>query len=177
MYRHLEVRRNLSMKTTTRMLKFVAVLMLSFVIAACGGGGTTAGGNAGGGAASGGGAATLEIGSAGENLAFEPATLTASAGQQVTVNFKNNSAVQQHNWVLVNGGEDVAKPIADGGLTAGADADYLPADQANVIAHTEVLDGNESGSVSFTAPAAGTYLFICTVPGHYPLMQGTLTVN
>jgi azurin len=95
----------------------------------------------------------------------------------VTVDFTNNSAVQQHNWVLVNGGEAEAQAIADAGLTAGLASQYLPADKANVLANTEVLDGGESGEVTFTAPTAGSYLYICTVPGHYPLMQGTLTVN
>ena len=93
------------------------------------------------------------------------------------MNFTNNSAVQQHNWVLVNGGEAEAQAVADGGLTAGLEADYLPADKANVLANTDVLDGGATDDVTFTAPAAGSYLYICTVPGHYPLMQGTLTVN
>lgn len=162
------------MKTNTRMLLVAALLGLSLLLTACGGGGGNAGGgNAGGGA----GAATIDVGSDGENLAFDKTTLTATAGQQVTVNFKNNSAAQQHNWVLVSGGEDVAKPVADAGLTAGAGANYLPADNATIVANTNLLDPGSTGNVTFTAPAAGTYLYICTVPGHYPLMQGTLTVN
>lgn len=162
------------MKTNLRMLLFAVLLGVSLVLSACGGGS--------GGAASGGGTAAagplaIDISSDGENLAFDKTTLTAAPGQQVTVNFKNTSAAQQHNWVLVKGGETEAAAIANAGLTAGLAADYLPADQANIIAHTKVLNGGESGSVSFTAPAAGTYLYICTVPGHYPLMQGTLTVQ
>ncbi len=169
------------MKTNLRMLMLAALMAISLALTACGnnnagGGGTTGGGTTGGGTA-GGGATALEIGSDGENLAFDKTTLTASAGQQVTVSFTNNSAVQQHNWVLVNGGEAEAQAVADAGLTAGLEADYLPADKANVIANTEVLDGGGTGEASFTAPAAGSYLYICTVPGHYPLMQGTLTVT
>lgn len=165
------------MKMYLRRLAAMVVLGLSLLLAACGGGGNAGGGGA---AQGGGGAAgpqTIEIASDGENLAFDKTTLTATAGQEVTLNFQNTSAAQQHNWVLVNGGEDIAGPIATEGLTAGLDAQYLPADTSNIIANTEVLEGGESGSVSFTAPAAGTYLYICTVPGHYPLMQGTLTVN
>jgi len=167
------------MKTNLRMLTLAVLLGLALVLTACGGGATggATGGASGGTAA----ATTLDIGADGENLAFDKTTLTATAtataGQPVTVKFKNNSAVQQHNWVLVNGGEAVAKPINEGGLTAGVAADYLPADQANVLAHVKVLNGGETGEVSFTAPAAGTYTYICTVPGHFPLMQGTMTVN
>jgi azurin len=164
------------MKTNLRMLSLAALLGALLLLSACGNN-NAGGGGASSGGASGGGATTLDIGSDGENLAFDKTTLTASAGQQVTVNFKNNSAVQQHNWVLVNGSEAEAQAVADAGLTAGLESQYLPADKANVLANTEVLDGGESGSTSFTAPAAGSYLYICTVPGHYPLMQGTLTVN
>ncbi len=164
------------MRMNLRMLMVAVMLGVSIVLSACGGGG----GAASGGGASGGGASgplTVDIGSAGENLAFDKTTLTAAAGQQVTINFKNNSAAQQHNWVLINGGESVASEVSNAGLTAGAAASYLPADKANVLANTSVLNGGESGSVSFTAPAAGTYLYVCTVPGHFPLMQGTLTVS
>lgn len=164
------------MKLNLRMLSVVVMLGLALVLTACGGGGNTGGGAAPAGGASGG-PATIEIASDGENLAFDKTTLTATAGQQVTINFKNTSSAQQHNWVLVKGGESEASAIANGGLTAGLAADYLPADKANILANTKVLNGGETGSVSFTAPGAGTYLYICTVPGHYPLMQGTLTVN
>lgn len=165
------------MKLNLRMLVLAVLLGVSLVLTACGGGG---GGAAAPTAASGGaagGAQTIDIAADGENLAFDQTTLTATAGQEVTVNFENTSAAQQHNWVLVNGGEDVASQVANAGLTAGLDNEYLAPDRANVLAATEVLNGGESGSVTFTAPPAGTYLYICTVPGHYPLMQGTLTVN
>ena len=161
------------MKTNLRMALLSILLGAALVLTACGnnnaGGGGSTGGSAGG--------TTIEIGSDGENLAFDKTELSASAGQEVTVTFTNNSAVQQHNWVLVNGGEAEAQAVANAGLTAGLENNYLPADGSNVLANTNVLNGGESGSVTFTAPAAGSYLYICTVPGHYPLMQGTLTVN
>jgi azurin len=169
------------MKSSLRVLLFVALLSLSLLLAACGnnnaGSGGTTGGTSGGASGGTGSGTTIDIASAGENLAFDKTTLTATAGEQVTVRFKNNSAVQQHNWVLVNGDATVAQAVADAGLTAGLQADYLPADKANVTANTDVLDGGQTGETSFTAPAAGTYVYLCSVPGHYPLMQGTLTVN
>lgn len=162
------------MKTHLRKLVILVGLGGLLLLAACGGGGAASSG--GGGAASGG-SATIEIATDGENLAFNKTTLEAAAGQQVTLTFKNASAVQQHNWVLVSGGDSAASTIASDGLTAGLAANYLPANNANVVAHTKVLDGGASETITFTAPSAGTYLFICTVPGHYPLMQGTMTVK
>jgi azurin len=44
-----------------------------------------------------------------------------------------------------------------------------------VIAHTPMAKPGETTEVTFTAPAAGTYPFICTVPGHYMLMKGVFT--
>jgi azurin len=161
------------MKTSLRMFMAIVVLGVSLLLAACGGGGATTGG--GGAAATG--PTTIEIAADGENLAFDKTTLSATAGQEVTLTFNNTSAFQQHNWVLVEGGESAAAEIAAEGISAGLAADYLPTDDPNVLAHTTVLEGGESETITFTAPAAGSYLYICTVPGHYPLMQGTLTVN
>jgi uncharacterized cupredoxin-like copper-binding protein len=46
------------------------------------------------------------------------------------------------------------------------------------VAHTALLAPGASETLSFTAPEAGTYTFICTYPGHYAGgMQGTFTVN
>lgn len=160
------------MKIQVRMFTAAVVLGLAILISACGGGSSTPAASTGGS-----GPATVDIGSAGENLAFDKTALTATAGQQVTVKFKNNSTVQQHNWVLVKGGDDVAQTVATEGLTAGAEQNFLPSDKANILASSPLANANETVEVSFTAPAAGTYDFICTVPGHFPLMKGTLTVN
>lgn len=162
------------MKITLRMMVLAVLTTMAMVLAACGGGGSS-GGSTGGG--SGSGPVTIEIGSKGEELAFDKTELTVSAGQTVTIRFKNNSAVQQHNWILVKGGEAEAAAIANAGLSAGPAANYLPADKSNIIAESPLANGNETVEVTFTAPAAGTYLFICTVPGHYPLMQGKLVIN
>lgn len=166
------------MKSLVRSLSVVLVLGLALLLAACGGRESSTGGGSGGrtGTTAGNGV-TIDLASDGEMLAFDKTTLTVEAGQVVTINFQNTSIAQQHNWVLVDGGADVSRPIAEAGILAGLQGEYLPADRSKIIAHTGVLNGRESGSVTFTAPAPGTYLYICTVPGHYPIMQGTLIVE
>jgi azurin len=95
----------------------------------------------------------------------------------VTVNFNNGSTVNPHNWVLANGGDDVAARVDQAATTAGPSAGYLPTG-ADVIAGIRQLNPGESGTASFTAPAAGTYTYICTTPGHFAAgMKGTLTVQ
>jgi azurin len=146
-------------------LALVGMLLLS----ACGGGSGSGGTS--------GGATNLSLASDGELLAFKPAALTAAAGATVSVTFKDASASQQHNWVLVKGGDDVAAKVDEAGATAGAAKGYIP-DDPNIITNIKLLNGGESGTANFTAPAAGTYTFLCTFPGHYAAgMKGTFTVS
>lgn len=149
--------------------RIVAAGFLALALAACGGGG----GNSGGGAAS----TSPSVSADGENLAFTPTSLSVPTGQQINLTFKNSSTANQHNWVLVKGGDDVASQVDEASVSAGPDAGYVPTGD-NVVAHTNLLNPGESGTASFTAPAAGTYTFLCTVPGHYAAgMKGTLTVQ
>ena len=154
------------MKISVRKIAMGVLLVGAFVLAACGG--------ASGDAASGG----LTVGSDGENLAYAPVTLTAKAGEKVSLVFKNNSTALSHNFVLVNGGEDVATAVDEAASEAGEAAGYIPADKANIIASSALLAPGASETLEFTAPAAGTYTYICTYPAHLGGgMKGTLTVN
>ena len=46
-----------------------------------------------------------------------------------------------------------------------------------MIAHTDMVGGGESSTITFTAPAAGEYPYICSFPGHFGLMTGKLIVK
>lgn len=109
-------------------------------------------------------AGALDIGSRGEELKFDKDSLTATAGAPVTVRFKNNSASQQHNWVLVRPG--TKDTVANNGLTAGAANDWIQPGDPNVIASTRLANAGQTVEAQFTAPAAGTYQYVCTFPGH-----------
>ena len=155
------------MKLNVRSWLAGVALASALALAACGGGG---GGGTG---SSGGGGNALDVTTQGEQLAYNPATLSAAANQQVTVNFKNGSASQKHNWVLVKGGDDVASKVDEAAAANGGEA----AVGGDVVAATKLLDGNASGSAQFSLPA-GSYTYLCTFPGHYLAgMKGTLTVK
>jgi azurin len=118
---------------------------------------------------------SLTITTSGEELRFQPATLSATADQPVTVNFENRST-HEHNWVLVNGSDDVAQQVDEAGVATGMGHGYIP-DDSNIVAHINLLIGESSDLASFTLPA-GSYTFLCTVPGHYAAgMKGTLSVE
>ena len=45
------------------------------------------------------------------------------------------------------------------------------------IVHTRMLGGGESETINFTIEEPGIYTYVCTFPGHYQIMQGTLTIE
>jgi azurin len=83
------------------------------------------------------------------------------------------AATMGHNWVLV-ATPDV-NGVSNDGLGAGLAAQYVKPDDKRVIAHTKVIGGGQSDTVTFPASAlkkGGDYTFICTFPGHSALMKG-----
>ena len=54
--------------------------------------------------------------------------------------------------------------------------EYIPGGN-ETIAHTKMIGGGESDTITFTAPEKGSYTYICTFPGHYGLMKGVLIVS
>ena len=121
------------------------------------------------------GSASMEIGTNGDALEFDLSEMSADSGAQVTVTFANGSSALQHNWVLVQAG--TKDEVAAAGTAAGPGAGWIPPGDDRVIAATELLDAGATGDVTFTAPAAGTYQFVCTFPGHSFLMFGDFTVK
>src|SRR5262245_44915533 len=72
-----------------------------------------------------------------------------------------------HNWVLVHAADFAA--VANAGLSAGLTSDYVAPGDQRVIAHTRVIGGGESASVTFKASLlrkGGAYQYLCTFPGH-----------
>lgn len=149
---------------------FAGVAVASaLALAACGGGG----GGTGGGAGAGGG--SLNVSTAGEQLQFAPANLSTSGGD-VKITFKNGSATQKHNFVVVKGDAAAAQKVDEEGTAAGEGKGYIP-DDPNIVAKTKLTNGTESDSITANL-APGTYTFLCTFPGHYAAgMKGTLTVK
>lgn len=98
---------------------------------------------------------------------------------EFTINLKHvgqlPEAAMGHNVVVVET-SDFAGVAADG-LTAGAEAGYVPANDDRVIAASEMIGGGESTSVTFSTASleeGGDYTFFCSFPGHSALMRGSL---
>ena len=110
-------------------------------------------------------------------MSYDKTTLTVPAGAEVHLVLKNNATMTTlpHNWALVKPGTEAS--VAAAGLKLGEPAGYFDVRDKDALAHTPMAKPGESTEVTFTAPEAGTYPYICTVPGHYMLMKGVLTVS
>jgi len=108
---------------------------------------------------------------------FNLSEIKVKAGQKVTLTLNHTGKmaknVMGHNFLLLEKGVDVSK-FATKAMAAKAN-DYIPAE--GVIAHTALIGGGETTTVTFVAPAKGTYDFICSFPGHYGIMKGKFIVE
>lgn len=86
--------------------------------------------------------------------------------------------VMGHN-VVISKDADV-QGVAGDGIAAGVTAGYLKADDARVVAKTDLIGGGQTTSVSFPVSKikdGGPYTFFCSFPGHSALMRGTISVQ
>lgn len=119
----------------------------------------------------------VAIGTEGDAMAFDKKEFEVKAGQVVKINFKNNASPGglQHNLLVVKPGAEQA--VANAAIQAGNDKGWIPAGDANVLFHTRLINAGETDSITFVAPAAGDYPYICTFPGHSMVMKGVMHVK
>ncbi|MFZ2235367.1 MAG: azurin [Dokdonella sp.] len=87
-------------------------------------------------------------------------------------------AAMGHN-VVITKFADMQKVVADG-MKAGLAENYVKPGDDRVIAHTNMIGGGETTSVSFPVSKIqgdGPYEFFCNFPGHAALMKGTIVVE
>jgi azurin len=109
-------------------------------------------------------------------LKFNISSVQVKAGARVKFTFNNNDDML-HNVLIVKPGtvDKVGKAAFEMGLEAEKNA-YVPALE-EVLFHSWILQPETSETLYFNAPLQpGKYTFVCTFPGHYTLMQGTLNV-
>jgi azurin len=86
---------------------------------------------------------------------------------------KQPKEVMGHDWVLVHTADMQA--VDQAGLAAGLANNYVQPGDKRVLAHTEVVGGGETTSVTFPASIlkkGGDYTYLCTFPGHSVMMHG-----
>lgn len=123
-------------------------------------------------------ATTLE---ANDAMQYNADSITVPAScTQFTINLKHVGSlaanVMGHN-VVVSKEADMAGIAADG---ASNPATHVKDGDPRVIAHTKVIGGGESTSVTFDVAKikdGGPFKFFCSFPGHLALMQGSIQVQ
>lgn len=113
-------------------------------------------------------------------MKFDKTEFRVKAGQEVTLTLrhagKGDIKIMGHNFVLLNQGVGIPA-FAAKAAAVGQKSDWIPEGGKDVIAHTKMIGGGQTATVTFTAPAAGTYDFICSFPGHSGLMKGKFIVE
>lgn len=118
---------------------------------------------------------------ANDAMQFSVTSISAAPSETLRIQLSNIGRMPKqsmaHNWVLLQPRDDAA--INAFGMRASSAApEYIPSDASEVIVHTKMLGAGESDTITFDAPTApGSYPFICSFPGHYAIMKGTLTVK
>lgn len=119
----------------------------------------------------------LEISST-DAMRYDVAELTADAScTEVSVTLvhrgKLAASIMGHNWVLAKVADVAA--VTSNGIKAGAASDYVAAGDPGVIAHSKLIGGGQSTTVTFKTKGlakGGDYRFFCSFPGHASLMKG-----
>jgi len=78
-----------------------------------------------------------------------------------------------HNWVLSKTAD--MQGVVNDGMGAPFAANHIKAGDTRVIAHTKIVGGGQSDTVTFATSAlkqGEAYSFFCTFPGHSALMKG-----
>ena len=112
-------------------------------------------------------------------MKFDIPVIEVKAGKPVEIIFENID-IQPHNVLIcAPGSKEEVGGLADKMITQ-PDAlkkEYVP-DSDKVLHAMGLVQPNQTKSLKFTAPEkAGDYDVLCTFPGHWRLMQGTLKVS
>lgn len=121
--------------------------------------------------------------SANDMMQFDVKELSVPAScKEVTLTLTHSGqlpkAAMGHNWVLTTAAD--MQPVANDGMAAGADMHYVKEADTRVIAHTDVVGGGSSSSVTFSTEGmtpSKAYKFFCSFPGHWAIMQGDFIIK
>ena len=111
-------------------------------------------------------------------MMFDKNLLKGQAGKEINLTLNHTGKIAKefmgHNFVLLKKDVDV-DDFAQRAVIA-KDNQYIP-EGDETIAYTNMLGGGESDSVTFTVDEPGSYIYICTFPGHYQIMKGEFIIE
>ncbi len=97
--------------------------------------------------------------------------------KQVTITLSHPgnlpAKVMGHNVVITD--KENLQAVANDGLMAGFDNDFIKPGDERVYGASKVIGGGESTTFTFSTEKmkpGGDYAFLCSFPGHWAMMQG-----
>jgi azurin len=113
-----------------------------------------------------------------DQMQFDKKSFSVKAGQVVELVLENTDFML-HNWVLTQIGMMNKVGAAADKMASdpkGAEKNYIP-QMPEVIAATELVNPDTRVVIRFKAPEkTGDYPYVCTFPGHWRIMNGTMKV-
>ena len=115
-----------------------------------------------------------------EQMRYDTPRLVVEAGKPFEIILQNMDAMG-HNLVVVKPGTKEKVGTAAGTMTPdkldGEGRAFLPK-STDIIAATKLVEPDQKVSLKLTAPTEeGEYEYVCTVPGHFAIMNGKLIVT
>jgi putative heme-binding domain-containing protein len=114
-----------------------------------------------------------------EQMRFDTRLLVVEPAQPVAITLENNDAMP-HNLAILSPGALEEIGLAAEKMAAEPDAEgrlYVPA-SPKVLYATKLVAPGRNVQLAFAAPSEpGEYPFVCTFPGHWRRMTGTLAVT
>ncbi len=124
-------------------------------------------------------AVTINLSVVEHQMKYDKESISVKPGQQVTLHFTNPDFMQ-HNFILIQPGTLEKVGAAADALARdpkGAEQNFVPKMKEVIIA-TKLVDPEGKETLVFKAPTKpGEYPFVCTVPGHWRMMNGVLIVK
>lgn len=101
-----------------------------------------------------------QISTTARDFEFTPDAWIADAGTQVSISLENQGS-ETHEWVILNTRIESESEFTE-----------------DLVIFRASNDAGDVDTFTFTAPAAGTYQIICSIPGHFAAgMEGQFTVS
>lgn len=116
------------------------------------------------------------IGNTMPEMQFDVDRITLNAGKEITITLVNegDNETMMHNLVVIYNG--YAEEVANNGMMQ-KDNGYIDPEDPAIIAASPMSGPGETVSFTFTIDDPGTYQFVCTYPGHWSRMLGTIVAE
>ncbi len=124
-------------------------------------------------------ATVIKVGVIPHEMKFDKTTFKVKAGQPIIIDFENKDFMQHNLLIGTLGSLEIIGKAADEMARdpQAVEKNYVP-DIPEILVASRLVDPENLESIMFVAPSQpGEYPFVCTVPGHWLMMNGIMVVE